>query len=202
MVGENPVPDCIATILQCQQKTPIYCMDLQFREWFDAESILSKLESEEVVDILDKNAKDNEIKEAFQKIFMRPISSEQISYIKNRLKSQRKNPYAKPQFENQTTEVADAYRQKHGKNFDKDKANAIAEELFLRKLNYRESQRIKKLIKEEPPKRLTPLYKVIATEIKKIMANNKKLSLTQAYNDFVLRPPYDFERKYLRGNKN
>jgi len=168
-----------------------------FKEWL---SKLSELEGEEIVDLMKKDSKKDQIRKKFMNIFLREPSDDEVDYIQKRAKSKEENPHKETQFENQTTEVADTYRYRHGTVFDLNKANKISNDLFSRKLKNKEIERIKELIEEPEPTKMTQLYRWIAKEVKGFMDNNKGLSVEEAYEEFVLRPPYPFEIKYFKKN--
>jgi len=154
---------------------------------------LLKLEAEEVLDILREGSK-SAIKRTFEKLFQRPIRDQELRYIKERWESGEKK-YRKIQFYNQTREVADAYRYKYGLDFDERKANGIARWLFGRNFREKELNKAKELLSKAAPKRPSILYRWIAEEIRRVRDQREGLGLEEAYREFVLRPPYDFEIK-------
>jgi len=157
------------------------------------------LEVEYIYDYLrnTKDPSDSTIWMAFDEMFGRQPSEDEIGLVNSRIKDGGEIRYPGVVFDSQTKMIADAYRFRYGNEYNEDLADEVTQDLYLRAVRTDEVKRIKGLIKMPAPGGWEPLYVWCSLQVEDQIRYDSSYVPLESYIEIFNRPMYHFEKALI-----
>jgi 8-oxo-dGTP pyrophosphatase MutT (NUDIX family) len=174
--------------------------------------MLPQVEAEAVAGLMKDNPRqtDDMIKKVFYELHYRPCSDADVKVVRGKIGMkgdmdvfsnivlESPDKYRKVLLQNQAQQVADAYRYRYGEYWVRGRANAIHRSLTGGEMSDNQATIIQSLVAAGKPEGMTPSYVWLARQVQMLMPHHPDLTIEDGYRKLALRPPFDFEKDFLR----